>query len=398
MPSRSIPPTALISFVADQGNNRIQVFSSSGIFLYAFGSVGSGDGQLMGPTGVAVDLANGSNVLVADQNNARIQVFSASGDFLRTIKSVYTFGPNPETAEPFGIAVDPGNGNNVLVTTSDGGVGVYADGASPLAAAILPGGRSVELPNAASVFATVLNTGSEALSDCRIDILAPGVTSLYQTTDPTTNGLTGTPNMPATIPGNGSQSFFLSFQSGTAQALEDWPLMYECQGPPPAAVTPFVNTIDLTFSTIPTADIIVLATTPSNNGILTIPFSQGQPAAFAVATDNAGATGQLTAVVDTGTATLPLQLTMCQTNPSNGQCLPPLSPQVPVTIDAGATLTFSVFATATGQVPFAPGTSRIFVRFIDSSNIPHGSIVTGHSPLRATAAESQWRPDGLLFG
>ncbi len=139
----------------------------------------------------------------------------------------------------------------------------------------------------------------------------------------------------------------------------------------PAAITPFVNTIDLTFSTTPIADIIALAATPSGDGILTVP--QDGSAAFAVAIDNAGSGDDLTAVIDTGAASLPVALALCETDPATGQCLSPPSASLPLTLAAGATSTLSVFATASGQIPFAPATSRVFVHFLDGQGNSHGS-------------------------
>ncbi len=50
----------------------IQVFDTTGQFLYSFGSNGEGNGQFNAPTGIAVDSFD--NILVADWGNSRIQV------------------------------------------------------------------------------------------------------------------------------------------------------------------------------------------------------------------------------------------------------------------------------------------------------------------------------------
>ncbi len=64
-------------YVADTGNNRVQVFDAHGKFLRVFGSAGDGFGQLAEPVGIAVD-ADGE-VYIADTWNHRIQVFHTSG-------------------------------------------------------------------------------------------------------------------------------------------------------------------------------------------------------------------------------------------------------------------------------------------------------------------------------
>jgi len=68
-------------YVADFGGNRVEKFDSFGNYLTQWGSPsagcpngGSGLGQFNCPTGIAVDAAG--NVYVADQNNNRVQVFA----------------------------------------------------------------------------------------------------------------------------------------------------------------------------------------------------------------------------------------------------------------------------------------------------------------------------------
>jgi hypothetical protein len=71
---------------------------------------------------------------------------------------------------------------------------------SPLLAAVLPSSRSVQVGRPATAFATVLNTGSAAATACAIAPLCGfPVNFAYQTTDPRTNALTGSPNTPVDI-------------------------------------------------------------------------------------------------------------------------------------------------------------------------------------------------------
>ncbi|XP_043913552.1 E3 ubiquitin-protein ligase TRIM71-like [Protopterus annectens] len=66
--------------VADRSNNRIQVFTPGGVFLYKFGSQGSLPGKFDCPSGVTCDKNN--KIIVADKGNHRIQIFSFDGIFL----------------------------------------------------------------------------------------------------------------------------------------------------------------------------------------------------------------------------------------------------------------------------------------------------------------------------
>ena len=60
-------------FVADSGNNRIQIFNPDGTFLRTFGRWGSGDSEFKGLEGIAVN--SKGNILVADRENHRVQMF-----------------------------------------------------------------------------------------------------------------------------------------------------------------------------------------------------------------------------------------------------------------------------------------------------------------------------------
>ncbi len=117
---------------------------------------------------------------------------------------------------------------------------------------------------------------------------------------------------------------------------------------------------------------IALGATASNDGIVNIPGANGT-GAFAVATANVGTSASITASADTDAANLPVNITICQTNPASGQCLTEAGTQSQLTIGAGDTPTFSVFVQGSASIPFSPAVNRVFVRFKDSSGIVRGS-------------------------
>jgi sugar lactone lactonase YvrE len=111
---------------AERGSGYVQKFNSSGAFVTAWGGEGSGNGQFVnGAAGVAVDSSN--NVYVADPGNHRIQKFSSAGTFITSFGS--NGSGNGQFSGPSGVAVDAsGNiyvadtGNNrIQVLNSAGG-------------------------------------------------------------------------------------------------------------------------------------------------------------------------------------------------------------------------------------------------------------------------------------
>ena len=96
-------------YVADQANNRIQKFSSTGSYITQWGSLGSGNGQFNNPYSVAVD--SSGNVYVSDYLNNRIQKFSPAGSYITQWGS-HGAG-NGQFNRPWGVAVD--SSGNVYV-------------------------------------------------------------------------------------------------------------------------------------------------------------------------------------------------------------------------------------------------------------------------------------------
>ena len=86
MLNRAIVFSALITLpLCAQGDSaRVEVFNGSGAFMTQFGTFGTGRGQFLGPSGIAVTPTG--NTLVADTILSRIDVFDYLGNFL------YSFG------------------------------------------------------------------------------------------------------------------------------------------------------------------------------------------------------------------------------------------------------------------------------------------------------------------
>ena len=77
-------------YVADRGNQRVQVFDSRGTPLRRWGQSGMFPGDFQLPQDLALD--NAGNVYVADMFNRRIQVFGGDGMLLRIFGGPYGFG------------------------------------------------------------------------------------------------------------------------------------------------------------------------------------------------------------------------------------------------------------------------------------------------------------------
>lgn len=366
--------------VADALNDRVQFFDATS-FAYVSTLGGPGlnhsDNSHFEAT-LAASYDPSTNVLVVSDggSNERVQVYDAlTNGYVMTLGTTGTSGQaNTQFLGPGAMAVDHAHARLFVSDVLNERVQVFSIAPTAAHASVLPGSRSVQLGTSATIFATMINSGSSALGGCQIalPVTAPaGLTLSYQTTDPRTNALTGTANAPATIAAGGLQSFVVSFSGSSSFDAPGLPLDFDCAGAAPATVITGVDTVDLAMSSTPIADIIALAATPTNNGI--VQLQQGSVGAFAVASTNLGVTAPIAVSADTGGAALPVSATICQSNPANGQCLAAPAASVSLTYAGGAAPTFSIFITATGAIPFDPANSRIFVRFKDSAGELHGS-------------------------
>lgn len=76
----AVDPGTGVVYVADSGANEVKAFRD-GMVVTRFGGTGSAAGQFSFPTGIHASAAG--EIFVADQNNDRVQVFDREGTFLR---------------------------------------------------------------------------------------------------------------------------------------------------------------------------------------------------------------------------------------------------------------------------------------------------------------------------
>ena len=161
-----------------------------------------------------------------------------------------------------------------------------------LVSSVLPSSRSVQVGTPATAFATMINAGQSTATSCSVvPITNIPATFLYQTTNPATNQIIGTPNTPVNVAGGAAQSFVLAFTPTAPFPPTDVQLSFDCTNSNPAPVNSGLNTLLLSASNTPVPDIVALAATTTNDGIVNIPGANGT-GAFAVATVNVGASAQ----------------------------------------------------------------------------------------------------------
>ena len=245
--------------------------------------------------------------------------------------------------------------------------------AQSIVAAVLPSSRSVQVGTPATAFATIINAGSVTATSCGIFLVtAIPATFTFQTTNPLTNQVTGSPNTPVDISPGVAQSFVFALTPSSPIDPTDVQFSFDCSNTNPAPVNTGLNTLLFSVSSTPVPDIVALAATLTNDGIVNVEST----GVFAVATANVGASGVITASADTGEVILPLVISLCETNPMTGQCVNPTMPTtgpVVTTINSNATPTFGIFVTGTGTVPFDPAPNRVFARFKDGNGVTRGS-------------------------
>ena len=89
-------------FVTDTTNHRVQKYDHNGNFVSQFGSgPGNGNGTFNSPQGIAV---NSTHIFVVDANNFRIQIFEKDGTYVSKFGQLGT--GNGQFLRPTAIAID----------------------------------------------------------------------------------------------------------------------------------------------------------------------------------------------------------------------------------------------------------------------------------------------------
>ncbi len=251
----------------------------------------------------------------------------------------------------------------------------------PLLAAMLPSGRAVVFGTAATAFVSVINTGPVAATACRIALVTALRAQLtYQTTDPATNTLTGSANTPATI-GPGAVGTFLVAVTPTPVLIPparplpptDVEFQFLCANAGPAPILPGTNTLLLSAALLPVPDVIAIASTPTNDGIVLVPGLTGT-GAFGVSGVNIGAPATIT-VRPVARPGVPVTMAICETTGSpTAQCQSPPAATVQAAFAADAPRTFSVFVAGTGTpIPVDLAASRASVFFEQTDGTVRGA-------------------------
>ena len=298
-------------------------------------------------------------------------------------------GPLTDTGKPGGVhlplvagshAVDAGNsaGCPTIDQLGNGRAGACDVGAvelvgsiplTPLVAAVLPASRAGLAGTTITAFVTIINAGALPAYQVGIGLATNASATLtYQTTDPNTNALTGTPNTPVIIPAGGAQSYVIALLITGAFDATDLVLTYAGTNTAPVSTITGLNTLLASGAVISVADVVALAA--SNGGIVDL-AAPGLAGAFAVATVNLGAGGPITVVANTGGAALPVAVAICRTD-AGGNCASPPETSPTVTIATNGTPTFGVFVAASSAIPLDPAANRIFVFFLDAGGITRG--------------------------
>ncbi len=268
---------------------------------------------------------------------------------------------------------------------------LVADENVALVAAVLPSSRSVKTGIAATAFATIINPASTDALDCGLSMngAGPAGTFSFQQTD-ASNLPVGTVNQRVVIAANAAQSFVFSFTANSAQNPGlDLPIEFSCSNRQSAVIISGLNTLFFSASDTDVPDIIAVSETGSAVGLNTEAgvvdmIDREKGGAFVVATSNVGVSGEITVTAQsTADSSYPVSLLVCQTDPNSGACLANPATETVLTIGAGETPSFAVFADSNTVWQYDPALRRVNILFKEGTAI-RGSTSVALRTLQGT--------------
>lgn len=285
-------------------------------------------------------------------------------------------------------AIDMGAQNSTCAATDQRGVMRPQGGGCDIGAyealtsfmlvnSVLPTSRSVQVGSTATIYHTVINPNANAVQNVTLSMAnAPAGTFTYQQTNCATNGLIGSMNPVLDISAGGVICYVLMFTPSAAFDATNAYIRVETNAMPVSNLYPGINTWLLRATNVAGPDIIAQTTTAD---LLQVECSGAM--AFAVATSNVGATatGDITVTANTGAASLPISVSIQETNPGTGAII---GDHILNNLGAGENRTVAVFVTFNGCINFNPALNRIFIEFRDASNNVVGSTSTAVSTNR----------------
>jgi len=261
-------------------------------------------------------------------------------------------------------AVDAANHSDVFVRN----LGLAVPQPS-IVSSVLPSSRAAQANETVTVFATMV--ANEIGNECRIELASPiDAAIFYQRTDPATNELIGERDIPVYLRPNVPQSFAIGITAFTPLDPQEIEFGYVCNTGNPADVLVTTNTVLFSASEQRPLDIVALAATINNDGIVNIPDSENF-GVFSAANVNVGSAGNVTASV----AVLGEQLDevlICPTNFVTGECIDTPSESTFAFQGENGTASFGIFVRNASPVEFRPDLNRVVLIFTDDEGVIRG--------------------------
>lgn len=168
------------------------------------------------------------------------------------------------------------------------------------------------------------------------------------------------------------QTFVFRFTPSSAFNPVLAELVFTCEGGVEAPVVAGVNTLLLSASNSPVADVIALNAVNSFPPLpaSTVGVAENGATFFAVAVVNVGAADSIEVAASLSDPGLSLSVSVCR---ESADCLAEAGPEFSAVLAAGQTDSFLLLVESSGQFPFQPESSRVVVEFRDSAGVVRGA-------------------------